>query len=85
MIYELRNAEYVEVAESPALPWFTSDVLTRFAKESSRRLGADPGCAGYASGRGSNLDRLTERDAFLQRAQVRKGTGADYRSARLTL
>jgi len=33
MIYELRNAEYVEVAESPALPWFTGDVLTRFAKE----------------------------------------------------
>lgn len=33
MIYELRNAEYVEVAESSALPWFTGDVLTRFVKE----------------------------------------------------
>jgi Uma2 family endonuclease len=29
VVYELRNTEYVEVTNSLALPWFTSDILTR--------------------------------------------------------
>lgn len=33
MIYGLRDTEYVEVTQSSALPWFTSDVLTRFVEQ----------------------------------------------------
>jgi Uma2 family endonuclease len=33
VIYELRDTEYVEVANSLALPWFTSDILTRLVEQ----------------------------------------------------
>jgi Uma2 family endonuclease len=33
VVYELRNSEYVEVANSLALPWFTSDILTRLVAQ----------------------------------------------------
>jgi Uma2 family endonuclease len=33
VVYELRNAEYVAVATSLALPWFTSDILTRLVAQ----------------------------------------------------
>ena len=33
VVYELRNTEYVEVANSLALPWFTSDILTRLVAQ----------------------------------------------------
>jgi Uma2 family endonuclease len=33
VVYEFRNAEYVEVANSLALPWFTSDILTRLVAQ----------------------------------------------------
>jgi Uma2 family endonuclease len=33
VVYELRNMEYVEVANSLALPWFTSDILTRLVAQ----------------------------------------------------
>jgi hypothetical protein len=29
VVYEFRDTEYVEVANSLALPWFASDILTR--------------------------------------------------------
>jgi Uma2 family endonuclease len=32
-VYKLRNGEYVEVANSLALPWFTSDILTRLVAQ----------------------------------------------------
>jgi Uma2 family endonuclease len=33
VVYELRNSKYVEVANSLALPWFTSDILTRLVAQ----------------------------------------------------
>jgi Uma2 family endonuclease len=33
VVYELRNAEHIEVANSLALPWFTSDILTRVVEQ----------------------------------------------------
>jgi Uma2 family endonuclease len=33
VVYKLRNGEYVEVANSLALPWLTSDVLTRLVEQ----------------------------------------------------
>jgi Uma2 family endonuclease len=33
VVYELRDTEYVEVANSLALPWFTSDILTRMVAQ----------------------------------------------------
>ena len=33
VVYELRDTEYVEVANSLALPWFTSDILTRLVEQ----------------------------------------------------
>ena len=33
VVYELRNTEYVEVANSLALPWFTSGILTRLVAQ----------------------------------------------------
>jgi Uma2 family endonuclease len=33
VVYELRNTEYVEVANSLALPWFTSDILTHMVAQ----------------------------------------------------
>lgn len=32
-VYELGNVEYIEVANSLVLPWFTSDILTRLVKQ----------------------------------------------------
>jgi Uma2 family endonuclease len=33
VVYELRDTKYVEVANSLALPWFTSDILTRLVEQ----------------------------------------------------
>lgn len=33
VVYEFRDTEYVEVANSLALPWFTSDILTRMVAQ----------------------------------------------------
>jgi Uma2 family endonuclease len=33
VVYELRNAQYVDVANSLALPWFTSEILTRLVEQ----------------------------------------------------
>jgi Uma2 family endonuclease len=33
VVYEFRKAEYVEVANSLALPWFTSEILTRLVEQ----------------------------------------------------
>jgi Uma2 family endonuclease len=33
VVYEFRDTEYVEVANSLALPWFTSDILTRLVAQ----------------------------------------------------
>src|SRR5215203_2515146 len=33
VVYELRDAEYVEVANSLCMPWFTSEILTRLVEQ----------------------------------------------------
>ena len=33
VVYDLRDTEYVEIANSLALPWFTSDILTRLVEQ----------------------------------------------------